>query len=49
MEGGHIVERGSHRELLERDEVYARMWAFQQQEEAKQATAPPVPGRLAAL
>jgi ABC-type transport system involved in cytochrome bd biosynthesis fused ATPase/permease subunit len=46
MEGGRIVERGSHRELLERGEVYARMWALQQQEEAKQATEPPVPGAL---
>jgi ABC-type multidrug transport system fused ATPase/permease subunit len=27
MEGGRIVERGSHRELLERGEVYARRWA----------------------
>ena len=49
MEGGRIVERGSHRELMERDEVYARMWALQQQEETKPATEPPVPGRLAAL
>jgi ABC-type multidrug transport system fused ATPase/permease subunit len=49
MEGGRIVERGSHRELLERGEVHARRWALQQQEEVKQATEPPVPGRLAAL
>ncbi|MGH8517907.1 MAG: metal ABC transporter permease, partial [Panacagrimonas sp.] len=49
MEGGRIVERGSHRELLARGEVYARMWALQQEEEAKQAIEPPVPGRLAAV
>ncbi len=49
MEAGRIVERGSHRQLLERGEVYARMWALQQQEEAKHAAEPPVPGRLAAV
>jgi ATP-binding cassette, subfamily B, heavy metal transporter len=49
MEAGRIVERGSHRKLLERGAVYARMWALQQEEEAKQAIEPPVPGRLAAV
>ncbi len=34
MEGGRIVERGTHRELLERAGTYAQMWALQQQEEA---------------
>lgn len=33
MDKGHIVERGSHRELLEKQGVYAQMWALQQQEE----------------
>jgi ABC-type transport system involved in Fe-S cluster assembly fused permease/ATPase subunit len=33
MDGGHIVERGTHRELLERGGAYAEMWALQQQEE----------------
>jgi ABC-type transport system involved in Fe-S cluster assembly fused permease/ATPase subunit len=32
MEGGRIVERGTHRELLERDGAYAQMWRLQQQE-----------------
>jgi ATP-binding cassette subfamily B protein len=39
MEGGRIVERGSHRDLLERDGVYAQMWALQQQEESRQSPA----------
>ncbi len=33
MDGGRIVERGTHRELLERGSAYAEMWALQQQEE----------------
>ena len=36
MEYGRIVERGTHRELLERGEVYAHMWALQQQEAARE-------------
>jgi len=35
MDKGHIVERGSHRELLTRGEVYAHMWALQQEERRK--------------
>ena len=35
MEHGRIVERGTHRELLERGEAYAHMWALQQQEAEK--------------
>ncbi|MBE0620144.1 MAG: ABC transporter ATP-binding protein/permease [Burkholderiales bacterium] len=36
MDAGRIIERGSHRELLERNGAYAQMWALQQQEEASQ-------------
>ena len=32
MEHGRIAESGTHRELLERNGVYAHMWALQQQE-----------------
>jgi ATP-binding cassette subfamily B protein len=32
MEQGRIAEAGTHRELLERNGVYAHMWALQQQE-----------------
>ncbi|HZC01691.1 MAG TPA: ATP-binding cassette domain-containing protein, partial [Gammaproteobacteria bacterium] len=35
MEQGRIIERGSHRELLDLGGAYARMWALQQEEEAK--------------
>lgn len=34
MDKGHIVERGTHRELLVREGMYAQMWALQQQEES---------------
>jgi len=33
MDHGRIVERGTHRSLLEIDGAYAQMWALQQQEE----------------
>jgi ATP-binding cassette subfamily B protein len=33
MDGGRIIERGTHRELLAKQGVYAQMWALQQQEE----------------
>ena len=42
MEAGRIVERGSHRELLEADGVYARLWRLQQDDESDVA-APDVP------
>ena len=34
MDGGRIVERGTHRELLAREGAYAQMWRLQQQEQA---------------
>jgi ABC-type transport system involved in Fe-S cluster assembly fused permease/ATPase subunit len=40
MEAGRIIERGSHRELLEQEGVYANMWALQQQEEQARAETP---------
>ncbi len=42
MEGGRIVERGSHRELLDRNGAYSQMWALQQQEESQQSGVKPV-------
>ncbi len=35
MDAGRIIERGAHRELLERNGAYAQMWALQQQEESQ--------------
>ena len=37
MDAGRIIERGSHRELLERNGAYAQMWALQQQEESQES------------
>jgi ATP-binding cassette subfamily B protein len=34
MDAGRIVERGTHRELLNKRGVYSQMWALQQQDEA---------------
>jgi ABC-type transport system involved in Fe-S cluster assembly fused permease/ATPase subunit len=39
MDHGRIVERGSHRVLLERGGVYARMWALQQREQEQDREA----------
>lgn len=33
LDGGRIVERGTHRELLALEGAYAQMWALQQQEQ----------------
>lgn len=33
LDTGRVVERGSHRQLLELGGIYAQMWALQQQEE----------------
>jgi ATP-binding cassette subfamily B protein len=35
MDHGRIIERGTHRELLQRQSAYAQMWALQQQEDAQ--------------
>jgi ATP-binding cassette subfamily B protein len=46
MDHGRIIERGTHRELLERHGAYAQMWALQQQEEkavrAREEAAAPI-------
>jgi len=34
MDKGRIIERGTHRELLSQQGVYAQMWSLQQQEES---------------
>jgi ATP-binding cassette subfamily B protein len=48
MDHGRIVERGTHRELLEAGGAYAQMWALQQQEEAAQAPSGEQPAVAAA-
>ncbi len=35
MDAGRIIERGTHRELLDAGGQYAQMWALQQQEDAE--------------
>lgn len=37
LDAGRIVERGTHRELIERDGRYAKMWALQQSESGSEA------------
>jgi ATP-binding cassette, subfamily B, heavy metal transporter len=47
MDRGRIVERGTHRELLERGGHYAQMWLLQQQEEAEREKAAAVASPVA--
>ena len=42
MDQGRIIERGSHRQLLEQGMIYAQMWALQQQEQEAQVS-PTIP------
>jgi ATP-binding cassette subfamily B protein len=43
MDAGRIVERGRHRELVEKQGLYAHMWALQQEEARAEAQAATVP------
>jgi ABC-type multidrug transport system fused ATPase/permease subunit len=36
MDRGKIIERGTHRELLNQNRLYAQMWNLQKQEEHAQ-------------
>jgi ATP-binding cassette subfamily B protein len=38
LDAGRIIERGSHRQLLEADGAYAHMWALQQREGSEPAS-----------
>ncbi len=46
MDAGRIVERGTHRELLERAGVYAHMWALQQEKARVEAAGLTSPVKL---
>lgn len=37
LEGGRLVESGTHAQLLRRDGLYAELWARQQAESARRA------------
>ena len=43
LDQGRIIERGSHRTLLEMGSIYAQMWALQQQDEAAPEAKLPIP------
>jgi ABC-type transport system involved in Fe-S cluster assembly fused permease/ATPase subunit len=49
MEHGRIVERGTHRALLEREGTYAQMWALQQREEEQLREELEMPSRAPAI
>jgi ATP-binding cassette subfamily B protein len=49
LEQGRIVERGTHRELLDRGGLYATMWALQQEEERAAPAAAAATARADAL
>jgi ABC-type transport system involved in Fe-S cluster assembly fused permease/ATPase subunit len=49
MEHGRIVERGTHRALLEREGIYAQMWALQQREEEQLREELEMPSRAPAI
>ncbi|MCG6116961.1 MAG: ABC transporter ATP-binding protein/permease [Aquimonas sp.] len=44
MDAGHIIERGTHAELLAADGHYAQMWRLQQREAKQEATAAAITG-----
>lgn len=43
LERGHIVERGSHAELVKRRGIYAQMWLLQQRREEETASMTDIP------
>ena len=43
LERGHIVERGSHTELVKRRGIYAQMWLLQQRREEETASMTDIP------
>ena len=45
LDHGRVVERGTHRALLERSGAYAQMWALQQREESQRLAAAGSPPR----
>ena len=38
MDGGSIVERGTHADLLTADGAYAKMWRLQQEERRREGS-----------
>ena len=44
MDAGHIIEQGTHVELLAADGHYAQMWRLQQREEKQEETAAAIAG-----
>ncbi len=48
MDQGRVVERGTHRALLEAGGLYAQMWALQQEEEPRDPSGAPGPAPIVA-